>query len=161
MEDFKKAVIFFVVLVSSCIFSLLIFSAIWAKFNVWRSTLAGEAELAQASYSKQIAVQEAQAKMDSAKLLAQAEVERAKGVALANKIIGDSLKDNESYLRYLWIDSLDKTQGQIIYVPTEANLPILEANRNLKGINHAVTQRESSENQRGILREYSSRDESR
>ena len=40
------------------------------------------------------------------KALAQAEIERAKGVAEANRIIGDSLKGNESYLRYLWISGL-------------------------------------------------------
>ena len=44
--------------------------------------------------------------MDSAKLLADAEVERAKGVAQANAIIGDSLKNNEEYLRYLYINGI-------------------------------------------------------
>jgi regulator of protease activity HflC (stomatin/prohibitin superfamily) len=87
--------------------------------------------LAQAEYSRRIAVAEAQAKKDSAKLLAEAEVERAQGVAKANKIIGDSLKGNEAYLRYLWIDGLKESskQGEVIYVPTEAGLPILEAGR--------------------------------
>jgi len=51
-------------------------------------------------------------------------------VAKANKIIGDSLKDNESYLRYLWINGLsEKDNNTVIYVPTEANLPILEAGK--------------------------------
>jgi hypothetical protein len=58
------------------------------------------------------------------------EVERAKGVASANKIIGDSLKDNEAYLRYLWIaDMTNNKAPSVIYVPTEANIPILEAGR--------------------------------
>ena len=86
----------------------------------------GEAELAKANFSKQVAVQEAQAKMDSAVMLANAEVERAKGVAKANQIIGDSLKNNEDYLRYLFVNNLEHTQNQVIYIPTEANLPILE-----------------------------------
>jgi hypothetical protein len=63
---------------------------------------------------------------------AEAEVERARGVAQANKIIGDSLKDNEGYLRYLWIDSLAHTQDKVIYVPTEAGLPVLEAGRTVR-----------------------------
>jgi hypothetical protein len=118
-------VYFFIAIV--IVVPLLLFGApVW---NVWRSGLSGEAELKQAEWNRQIAVREAQALMDSAKLKAQAEVERAKGVAAANKIIGDSLKDNEGYLRYLWIDSLHHTKDQIIYVPTEANLPILEAGR--------------------------------
>ena len=71
---------------------------------------------------------------ESAKHLARAEVERAKGVAEANKIIGEGLKGNEEYLRYLWIMSLEHVAASsngstVVYVPTEANLPILEAGR--------------------------------
>lgn len=98
-------------------------------YNVWRQTKAGEAALGRAEQDRQIAVQEAKAKQESAKMLAQAEVERAKGVAEANKIIGDSLDGNDSYLRYLWIQGLNDGSGEVIYVPTEANLPILEAER--------------------------------
>lgn len=103
--------------------------ALYSKYNVWSSSNQGKAELAQADWNRQIAVKEAEAKKDAAMMLADAEIARAKGVAQANKIIGDSLKNNEEYLRYLWIDGLHSTQNQIIYVPTEANLPILEANR--------------------------------
>ena len=72
---------------------------------------------------------EAEAKLESAKLLAQAEVERAKGVAEANRIVADGLGGPEGYLRYLYIENLSASQGQIIYVPTEGGLPILEAGR--------------------------------
>ena len=65
------------------------------------ASIDGTAELAQAEQNRQIAITEARAKEESAVLLAQAEVERAKGVAQANQIIGDSLKGNEEYLRYL------------------------------------------------------------
>jgi regulator of protease activity HflC (stomatin/prohibitin superfamily) len=110
---------------------VLAFAGCWGvpQYGVYSQRLEGEAELAKANYSKQVAVQEANAKKDSATLLAEAEVMRARGVAQANKIIGDSLKDNESYLRYLWISEMKETKDQIIYVPTEANLPILEAGR--------------------------------
>jgi hypothetical protein len=56
-------------------------------------------------------------------------IARAHGVAEANKIIGNSLKGNEAYLRYLWIHNLAESKGDVIYVPTEAGLPILEAGR--------------------------------
>jgi len=95
-------------------------------YTVYHQKMEGEAELAKANFSKQVAVQEAQAKMDAAVMLANAEVERAKGVAKANQIIGDSLKNNEDYLRYLFVNNLEHTQNQVIYIPTEANLPILE-----------------------------------
>lgn len=98
------------------------------KYNVWQQGLAGQAELKRAEQNRQIKIQEAHAVKESASLLAEAEVQRAYGVAKANEIIGTSLKDNEAYLRYLWIIEL-KDHGEIIYIPTEANMPILEAGR--------------------------------
>lgn len=97
-------------------------------YNVWEQGLAGEAELSRAMQNRKIAVQEAQAKKEAAVELAQAEIERAKGIAAANQIVADSLRGHEEYLRYLWIDKVANGAGrEVIYVPTEANLPILEA----------------------------------
>ena len=107
-------------------------SALYSEYSVWSSGKDGQAELQQADWNRQIQVREAHAKMESAKLLAQAEIERAKGVAKANQIIGKSLEGNEAYLRYLWINNLHEGKNQVIYVPTETNLPILEATRNHK-----------------------------
>lgn len=104
------------------------------QYGVYKQSLEGQAILAHAKYSREVAVAEAQAKMESASLLANAEIERAKGVAQANKIIGASLKENEDYLRYLWIIDVAgaNTDKTVVYVPTETNLPILEAVRGLK-----------------------------
>ena len=104
----------------------------WAypKYAVYEQEKAGEATFARASKDREVKVLEAQAKLDSAKLEAQAEIERAKGVAGANAIIADGLKGNEDYLRYLWIDKVAGTANrEVVYVPTEANLPILEAGK--------------------------------
>lgn len=100
-------------------------------YNVWQSGLSGQAELERATQNRQIAVQEAEAKLASAKLLAQSEVERARGIAEANKIIAEGLGGPEGYLRWLWIDAINnpKNGTTTIYVPTEAGLPILEAGR--------------------------------
>lgn len=99
-------------------------------YNVWSMKLEGEAELAKANFSKQVAVQEAVAKEEAAEHLANAEIARAKGVAKANEIIGNSLKDNEAYLRWLYIEGLKEKSGtEVIYIPTEAGLPILEAGK--------------------------------
>lgn len=99
------------------------------QYRVYDQRLEGEAELQKAEYSKRVAVETAKAQRDSATLLAEAEALRAEGVAKANKIIGESLQNNEGYLRYLWIHSLQEGKSEVIYVPTEANLPILEADR--------------------------------
>lgn len=103
--------------------------AAYPKYRVWSATMQGEAEYAQAEQNRRIAVLEAESKLEAAKSLAAAEVERAKGVAQANAIIGESLRNNESYLRWLWIENLDKGGNSVIYVPTEAGLPILEAGK--------------------------------
>lgn len=97
--------------------------------EVWSAEKTGQAELARAAQNRQIAVNEAAAKAEASKLLAAAEIERARGVAEANRIIGDSLKGNDGYLRYLWLQGLQTNQMQVIYVPTEANLPLLESSR--------------------------------
>lgn len=92
----------------------------------------GKSEYIRAEQNRKIKVLEAQASLESAHLQAEAEVERARGVAAANKIIGASLHDNEPYLRWLWIKELNEAGNaapQVIYVPTEAGLPILEAGR--------------------------------
>ena len=101
----------------------------WPKYRVWQKGLAGEAQLREAEWNRQIRVREAEAQRDAAVMLADAEVERAKGVAEANRIIGTSLEGNEAYLRYLWIQGLQDGSSEVIYVPTEATLPILEATR--------------------------------
>jgi|SRR6185295_5918014 len=100
------------------------------KYNVWQQNLVGEAELARASQNRQIKIQEAQAAKDAARFLADAEVARAEGVRQANKIIAEGLGGPDGYLRYLWIHALEEGKNlQVIYVPTETNLPILEAAR--------------------------------
>jgi len=97
------------------------------QYNVWQQSLAGKAELQKAEYTRQVAVLEAQAKKDSAQQLADAEVIRASGVAKANQIIGDSLKDNREYLQYLYITGIEEgsQKGNVtIYVPTEGGMPV-------------------------------------
>ncbi len=101
----------------------------WPQYNVYRKTASGKATLAEAESSRRVAILEAMAKKESAVHLAQSEIERAKGIAEANRIIGHSLKDNPEYLTWLWIETLERGHNQVIYIPTEANLPILEAER--------------------------------
>lgn len=99
------------------------------RYSVYSQRMEGESQLAHAEFSKKVQVQDALGKLEAAKHLADAEVERAKGIAAANKIIGQSLEHNEGYLHWLWIESLKEKNGDIIYIPTEAGLPILEAGK--------------------------------
>ena len=94
-------------------------------YGVWQHSRAGKAELQKAEYTRQVAVLEAQAKKDSAQQLADAEVIRATGVAKANSIIGESLKDNPAYLQYLWITEGEKDSNRTVYmVPSNGGAPV-------------------------------------
>lgn len=112
------------------IICFVIISSLFSMFltpllKVWWAEQSGKAELAQAEQNRQIAILEAQAKYESSIKLAQADIERAKGVAEANRIISGSITEN--YLKYEFIQGLNDGSTEVIYVPTEANLPILEA----------------------------------
>ena len=116
--------------IGTSVLLLCIVLAMWGcpQYNVYQQEKAGEAEFKKAEQNRRVKVLEAQAKLDAAKLEAEAEIERAKGIAGANKIIADGLKGHDEYLRYLWIDKVaGSTNREVVYVPTEANLPILEA----------------------------------
>lgn len=101
----------------------------WPQYRVYSQRLAGEAALAEAQSSRQVAILEARAKKESAISLAEAEVIRAKGAAEANAILQNSLGGPQGYLRYLQIQALENSKSSLIYVPTEAGLPVTEARR--------------------------------
>lgn len=103
--------------------------AAYNHYRVYSAQQAGKAVLAEAESSRQVKTLEAKATMESAKLLADAEVTRARGAAQANAILQNSLGGPEGYLRYLQIQALQDTKAQMIYVPTEAGLPITESRR--------------------------------
>jgi len=102
------------------------------QYTVYSQQMAGKAKLAEAQSSRQVAILEAHAKMESAKELAEAEVTRAQGAAKANAILQNSLGGPEGYLRYLQIQSYQDTNAKLIYVPTEGGLPVLESTRHLQ-----------------------------
>ena len=119
------------------VFLALIAGGMWGcpRYNVWQQGLAGQAELRRAEQNRQIAIQEARARFESADLLNKAEVLRAEGLKAATSLVAESFGGPDAYLRYLWIQAMDEREGErvIVYLPTEAGLPILEAQRRLGG----------------------------
>lgn len=109
----------------------LIVLGLWGcpAYNVYSARKQGEAQLAHAQSSKEVQVCESKGKMEAAKFECEADIIRATGAAKANKIIDSSLTN--MYLHYLWLQSLQNNDADVIYVPTEANLPILEASREI------------------------------
>lgn len=102
-----------------------------ARANITEQHAEGQAQLQKAESSRRVRVLDAQARLDSARMTAEAEVIRAQGVAQANKILSDSLGGPEGYLRWKYIEMLEEKQGatSTIYIPTEAGVPILEAGK--------------------------------
>lgn len=100
----------------------------WPMYNVWASELKGKAEFVRAEQNRKIKIQEAQAMKESAVFYAEAEVIRAEGVSKSNKIIAGGLKDNDEYLRYLWIQAMgEKDDKATIYVPIgNDGLPLMK-----------------------------------
>ena len=99
-------------------------------YNVWEQEMSGKAEFAKAEQNRKIRIEEAKANLESEKLNAQAEVERAKGAAEAIKIENGAI--TPTYIQYLWVRQQNTNANKIIYIPTEAGLPILEAGRTNK-----------------------------
>ena len=98
------------------------------KYNVWNQEMAGKAEFAKAEQNRKIKIEEAKANLEAEKLNAQAEIERAKGAAEAIRIENGSI--TPAYIQYLWVRQQNaNTNNKIIYIPTEAGLPVLEAGR--------------------------------
>ncbi|MEJ2899570.1 hypothetical protein [Acinetobacter sp. NS-4] len=110
------ALFFFLLLVLLLLFG-------WPHYKVWKQGMDGQAALAEAEQSKMIQVQVAKAELESAKLRAE-----------AIKLVGEAAKDYPEYRKQEFIGAFgealrDGRIQQIIYVPTEANIPIVEAGK--------------------------------
>ena len=126
MED--GTVLLFVVIGIICL--IVTGMVVFPNYNVWASELSGKADLREAEWNKQIAIEESKAELESADLKRQADVIRATGIAESNAIISKSL--TPEYITWKWVEGLHDGSSEVIYIPTEANLPILEAGRNFK-----------------------------
>lgn len=103
------------------------------KYRVYSARKDGEAKLAEAQSSREVAVAEAKAQKESSSFLAERDTIRAHGIAASNRIIGQSLESNPAYLQWKFLDELHDSHNQIIYIPAgQMGMPILEANRLLK-----------------------------
>lgn len=97
-------------------------------YRVWSSSKTGEAEYVRAEQNRKIKIEEAKANLEAEKLNAQAEIERARGAAEAIRIENGSI--TPTYIQYLWVRQQGlSSNNKIVYIPTEAGLPILEAGR--------------------------------
>ncbi len=136
----SPAFIFFVIALGLVVTMALMFGL--PRYNVWQQEMAGKAEMAKAEQNRKILVEEAKAKLEAEKLNAQAEIERAKGMSEAMKIENGTL--NETYNQYLFIRTLEKLADkgnlpQIIYIPSEGLLPVMDLKKSNPGLSNPFT----------------------
>lgn len=117
----------------SAVSGLLIAALMWGcpQYDVWQQGLKGQAELARAEQNRQVAVAQSRAHAEAAGFEATADTMRAHGISRSNAIIASGLTGEAGarYIEYLYVQGI-KEKEHVIYVPTEAGLPILEAGRN-------------------------------
>lgn len=92
-------------------------------YRVWSAQKDGEAVLAHAHAARMVLVTQAEAEREAA-------VKRAEAI----KIVGQAAKDFPEYRTQEFIGAFAEAlregkMSQVIYVPTEANIPITEAGR--------------------------------
>lgn len=104
--------------------------AAWQPFKVWsagytvkKEQLVGEAEFVRAEQNRRILVEQARAERDAAELRAE-----------AIEIVGQAAKDFPEYRLQEFLGAFgealqSESVDKIIFVPTEANIPVTEAGR--------------------------------
>jgi regulator of protease activity HflC (stomatin/prohibitin superfamily) len=115
------------------ILSLIVMALLWTPLvGPWAAERRGMAELRQAQQNRQILVEQAEAQQQVSIIRAQAEKEASELRAEAIAIIGEAAQRYPEYRQQEFIGAFavaleEGSISQIIYVPTEANIPILEA----------------------------------
>lgn len=120
-----RNVLNFTGIVALMVFIIVLCMVGFPRYAVWQQEMSGKAEFAKAEQNRRIKIEEAKANLEAEKLNAQAEIERAKGAAEAIKIENGSI--TPTYIQYLWVRQQNLSANKVIYIPTEASLPILEA----------------------------------
>lgn len=93
------------------------------KYNVWRAGQHGEAALRRSEQEKLILVEQAKAELESAEV-------RAKAIEFVGKAAQQYPEYRYQEFLGAFADALrDGKIQQIIYVPTEANIPLMEAGK--------------------------------
>jgi len=108
------------ILIMVCIATLMF---IIPKYKVWSMEMSGRAKLAEATQSRQIQIEQARGELEASKLRAQ-----------AIKIVGEAAKKYPEYRYQEFLGAFGEALNngnieKIIYVPTEANIPVMEAGR--------------------------------
>lgn len=115
---------FFGFLIGTLILGLILIGLLWVPIvGPWTQERKGLANLRQAEQERRIQVEQAQAELDSAGKIAE-----------AIAVVGQAAQDFPEYREQQFIGAFAEAltncnNNSIIYVPTEANIPVMEAGR--------------------------------
>jgi predicted Holliday junction resolvase-like endonuclease len=122
----------------AAVVAVIVLALFWGvpRWRVYSQRLAGEARLAEAESSRQIRIHEAKARLEAAEHdkaadimraegWREAEVIRAEGAKQAADIIQQTL--TEEYLHYRWIEGLHDGTSEVMYIATEAGIPLMKS----------------------------------
>jgi hypothetical protein len=112
-----------VISITACIVVILALMFGIPVYSVWQQEYSGKAALAKAEQTRQILVTQANAEREAATARAE-----------AIKIMGQAAKDFPEYRQQEYMAAFGEAlregkMSQVIYIPTEANIPIMEASR--------------------------------
>jgi hypothetical protein len=116
------------IIVIVCVLTVLVLGLLFfglPMWNVWRAGLSGESDLRRAEQTRKIQIEQARGEEEAA-------IHRANAIA----IVGKAAKEFPEYRQQEFIGAFAEAMhsgriSQIIYVPTEANIPITEAGKNV------------------------------
>ena len=109
-----------VVFVMVLIFALMVG---YRYYSVWSMEMQGKAKLAEATQSRQIQIEQARSEREAAAL-------RAEAIAIVSKAAKEFPEYRLQEFLGAFAEALKEGNiNQIMYVPTEANIPITEATR--------------------------------
>lgn len=116
----KKDVIVISIIGLLCVIGLVIG---FRYYSVWSMEMQGKAKLAEATQSRQIQVEQARGELEASKMRAE-----------AISILGEAAQKYPEYRQQEFIGAFAEALkegkiNQIIYVPTEAQIPIMEAGK--------------------------------
>lgn len=94
------------------------------EYKIWKLDKNGQAQLAEASWTKQIKVEEAKANYESAKINRETELINANTTADTNRIVAGSL--DPMFIQYQIATKLTDANTQVVYIPTGAVLPTMD-----------------------------------
>lgn len=127
MKDDTKTFLAVSLVVTFVIVGIASLFLVYPVYNVWQQRLKGQAELARAESARRVLVAQAEAEKEAATLRSQ-----------AIQIVGKAAKEFPEYRQQEFIGAFAHALesgkiSQIIYVPTERNIPIVEVpHHNLK-----------------------------